>query len=427
MPDGGIATTFTDITPSVEAADALEKANETLERRVRERTEELTRLTAALARAKREADEANISKTRFLAAASHDILQPLNAARLYVTSLVERRGASPDGELVGNIDASLEAVEEIFSALLDMSRLDTGVLRPEFASFRIDQLLRQIEVEFAPIASSKGLELVFVSCMRVVRSDRLLLRRLLQNLVSNAIKYTPHGRVLVGCRLRGEQLRIDVCDTGVGIPPSKHKIIFAEFHRLDQGARIARGLGLGLSIVERIARVLKHEIDVDSAIGRGARFSITVPLSNAAPAPVPISVSPDFNASQLAGTVVLCIDNEPAILNGMETLLGGWGCRVLAAPDAATALALIEETGLTPNGVLVDYHLDQGNGISAIEQIRGRYGAELPAILITADRSPRVRDEARRHSILVLNKPVRPAPLRALLAQWRTQRIAAAE
>jgi CheY-like chemotaxis protein len=287
--------------------------------------------------------------------------------------------------------------------------------------------LRQIEVEFAPIASSKGLELVFVSCMRVVRSDRLLLRRLLQNLVSNAIKYTPHGRVLVGCRLRGEQLRIDVCDPGVGIPPSKHKIIFAEFHRLDQGARIARGLGLGLSIVERIARVLKHEIDVDSAIGRGARFSITVPLSNAAPAPVPISVSPDFNASQLAGTVVLCIDNEPAILNGMETLLGGWGCRVLAAPDAATALALIEETGLTPNGVLVDYHLDQGNGISAIEQIRGRYGAELPAILITADRSPRVRDEARRHSILVLNKPVRPAPLRALLAQWRTQRIAAAE
>ncbi|HWM83553.1 MAG TPA: hybrid sensor histidine kinase/response regulator [Pseudolabrys sp.] len=428
MPDGGIATTFTDITPSVEAADALEKANETLERRVRERTEELTRLNAALARAKREADEANVSKTRFLAAASHDILQPLNAARLYVTSLVERRGASPDGELVGNIDASLEAVEEIFSALLDMSRLDTGVLRPEFASFRIDQLLRQIEVEFAPIARSKGLELVFVPCARVVRSDRLLLRRLLQNLVSNAIKYTPQGRVLVGCRLRGDYLRIDVCDTGVGIPPSKHKIIFAEFHRLDQGARIARGLGLGLSIVERIARVLKHEIDVDSAVGRGARFSITVPLSNAAPAPLPIPVNSDPNASQLTGTVVLCIDNEPAILRGMETLLGGWGCRVLAAPDAAGALALLEEIETMPNGVLVDYHLDESNGIAAIEQIRGRYGdAELPAILITADRSPRVRDEARRHGILVLNKPVRPAPLRALLAQWRTRRIAAAE
>ena len=427
MPDGGIATTFTDITPSVEAADALEKANETLERRVRERTEELTRLNAALARAKREADEANISKTRFLAAASHDILQPLNAARLYVTSLVERSGGSPNGELVGNIDASLEAVEEIFSALLDMSRLDTGVLRPEFASFRIDQLLRQIEVEFAPIARSKGLELIFMPCTRVIRSDRLLLRRLLQNLVSNAIKYTPHGRVLVGCRLRGDFLRIDVCDTGVGIPPSKHKIIFAEFHRLDQGARIARGLGLGLSIVERIGRVLRHEIDVDSAVGRGARFSITVPLSNAAPAPLPIPVNPDPNATQLTGTVVACIDNEPAILSGMQTLLGGWGCRVLTAADATAALTLLKDTDTTPHGVLVDYHLDESNGIAAIEAIRGRYGADLPAILITADRSPRVRDEARRHGIQVLNKPVRPAPLRALLAQWRTRRIAAAE
>ena len=162
MPDGGIVTTFTDITPSVEAAEALERANETLERRVRERTEELTRLNAALARAKGEADEANISKTKFLAAASHDILQPLNAARLYVTSLIERQGGSGDSRLVDNIDASLEAVEEIFGALLDISRLDTGVMRPEFASFRIDDLMRQIELEFAPLAGAKGLDLTFV-------------------------------------------------------------------------------------------------------------------------------------------------------------------------------------------------------------------------------------------------------------------------
>ncbi len=425
MPDGGIATTFTDITPSVEAAEALEKANETLERRVQERTEELTRLNAALGHAKREAEDANISKTRFLAAASHDILQPLNAARLYVTSLVERRGTSPEGELVGNIDASLEAVEEIFGALLDISRLDTGTMRPELASFRIDHLLRQIEVEFAPIAKEKGLDLKFLPCRMVVRSDRRLLRRLLQNLVSNAIKYTPQGRVLVGCRRREGQLRIDVCDTGVGIPADKHRVIFTEFHRLDQGARIARGLGLGLSIVERIARVLTHDIGVESNVGRGSRFSITVPVSTAVPTAMLVPDEPDFDAAQLAGTVVLCIDNEPAILDGMQTLLGGWGCRVLVGADLESAIAATEGAGARPNGLVVDYHLDHGNGISAIEELRKRFNADLPAILITADRSPRVRDEARARGIQMLNKPVRPAALRAMLSQWRMPRIAA--
>src|SRR5260221_2068766 len=183
MPDGGTVTTFTDISASMEAAEALERSNETLERRVRERTKELTRLNAALGRAKGEADEANISKTRFLAAASHDILQPLNAARLYVTSLIERQGGRDDRRLIDNIDASLEAVEEIFGALLDMSRLDTGAMRPEFASFRIDELMHQIELEFAPLASARGLDLKFVPSSLVVRSDRRLLRRLVQNLV----------------------------------------------------------------------------------------------------------------------------------------------------------------------------------------------------------------------------------------------------
>ena len=236
MPDGGLVTTFTDITPSVEAAEALERANATLERRVRERTRELTRLNTELERAKAEADDANVSKTRFIAAASHDILQPLNAARLYVTSLIERQRAGEDAELVRNVDASLEAVEEIFAALLDISRLDTGAMKPEMTDFRIDELLRQLEVEFAPLAREKGLDLDFVPCSLAVRSDRRLLRRLLQNLVSNAIKYTPQGRVLIGCRRRGARLRIDVYDTGIGIPQAKRRAVFKEFHRLDQGA-----------------------------------------------------------------------------------------------------------------------------------------------------------------------------------------------
>ena len=348
MPDGGIVTTFTDITPSVEAAEALERANESLERRVRERTEELMRLNTELGRAKALADEANISKTRFLAAASHDILQPLNAARLYVTSLVERKVNTDDDRLVSNIDASLEAVEEILSVLLDISRLDAGAMKPELASFAIDEILRQLEVEFAPLARAKGLELTFVPSSLAVRSDRRLLRRLLQNLVSNAVKYTPKGRVLVGCRRRGRSLRIDIYDTGLGIPASKKRAIFTEFHRLDQGAKIARGLGLGLSIVERIARVLDHEVDLQSAAGQGSHFWVEVPISAQVASTVSPSQPQRVETGHLAGMIVLCIDNEPKILEGMETLLGGWGCKVLTAANLSTALAALKADELRP-------------------------------------------------------------------------------
>jgi len=427
MPDGGLVTTATDVTPSVEAAEALERANDDLERRVKERTEQLTRLNAALERAKGEAEEANVSKTRFLAAASHDILQPLNAARLYVTSLVERQGTGEDARLVSNVDASLEAVEEILGALLDISRLDSGAMKPELSSFRIDDIMRQLEVEFAPLAREKGLTLTFVPSTRSVRSDRRLLRRLLQNLVSNAIKYTPRGRVLIGCRHNGGRMRIDVYDTGLGIPQSKKRAIFQEFHRLDQGAKVARGLGLGLSIVERIGRVLDHRIALQSKTGKGSQFSVEVPLAPALPVDGRLPVQKPADISQLADLLVLCIDNEPKILDGMATLLGGWGCRVLKAPDLKSALAEVSDAKAVPSGLLVDYHLDSGNGIEAIAALRWRLGAELPAILITADRSPLVREEARTRDILVLNKPLKPAALRALLAQWRVQRMAAAE
>ena len=426
MPDGGLVTTFTDITPSVKAAEALERANATLERRVRERTGELTRLNAELERAKAEADDANVSKTRFVAAASHDILQPLNAARLYVTSLIERQGGGgEDTNLVHNIDASLEAVEEIFAALLDISRLDTGAMQPELTDFRIDELLARLEVEFAPLAREKGLQLKFMPCALAVRSDRRLLRRLLQNLVSNAIKYTPKGTVLVGCRRRGARLRIDVYDTGIGIPQAKRRAVFKEFHRLDQGARVARGVGLGLSIVERIARVLDCEVALKSDVGRGSRFSVEVPRGRAAAAEPALRAAAKAAAGQLAGTVVVCIDNEPAILDGMQTLLRGWGCRVLQAVDLAAALAAIAASGCEPDGLLVDYHLDADNGLDAIAELRARYGRGLPAILLTADRSLKVRDEARTAGAHVLNKPVKPASLRALMTQWRVQRVAA--
>jgi len=427
MPDGGLVITFTDVTPSFEAAEALERANATLEKRVRDRTEELTRLNSELALAKSTAEDANISKTRFLAAASHDILQPLNAARLYVTSLVERQNGGEDSRLVENIDESLEAIEEILGALLDISRLDAGAMTPAITSFKMADLMRSLEIEFAPSARAKGLELIFVPCSLPVESDRLMLRRLLQNFISNAIKYTPQGRVLVGCRRRGQSLQIGVHDTGVGIPVLKRGEIFKEFHRLEQGARIARGLGLGLSIVERLARVLDHGIAIDANASGGSVFSVTVPTAAAVNHTAAVTSATPLARTPISGALVVCIENDPAILDGMKTLLMAWNAEVIALTDPDAAMEAIEAAGGQVTGLLVDYHLDRGNGVAAIRDIRRRFGETIPAILITADRSPHVRAAAREENIAVLNKPVKPASLRALLGQWRIQQMVAAE
>jgi Na+/proline symporter/signal transduction histidine kinase len=426
MPGGGLVITFSDVTPSFEAAEALERANATLEKRVRDRTEELTRLNSELALAKSTAEDASISKTRFLAAASHDILQPLNAARLYVTSLVERQNGGEVSRLVENIDDSLEAIEEILGALLDISRLDAGAMTPSITRFKIGDLMRSLEIEFAPIARAKGLKLTFVPCSLPVESDRALLRRLLQNFISNAVKYTPRGRVLVGCRRYGQSLQIGVYDTGVGIPVLKRGEIFKEFHRLEQGARIARGLGLGLSIVERLARVLNHSIALDANAGGGSVFSVMVPVAKAINHTAAVTSATPLSKTPMSGSLIVCIENDGAILDGMKTLLTAWDAEVIAVTDPDTAISAIETAGGRVTGLLVDYHLDRGNGVAAIRDIRRRFGDNIPAILITADRSPNVRAAAREEHIAVLNKPVKPASLRALLGQWRTQQMVAA-
>lgn len=416
IPDGGVVATFTDVTDAV----VTEKA---LEARVNERTRELTHLNQELARAKAEADSANYSKTRFLAAASHDILQPLNAARLYVSSLVERsEGMSQD--LVANVDASLQSVEEIFSVLLDISRLDAGALTPDISTFKLGDVMRQLEVEFTPLAHEKNLALKVVPTELWVRSDRRMLRRLLQNLLSNGIKYTQTGTVLMGVRRLGNRVRIEVWDTGLGIPASSQRAIFKEFQRLDPGARVARGLGLGLSIVERVARILDHPLTLNSTPGRGSTFRVEVPTGlpqRSVPAE-PAALS-HFAPTLLAQAHILCIDNEPAILDGMTQLLGGWGCRVTATANLADALTSLEQGH--PDIVIVDYHLDGGDGLSAIREIRAKIGGEVPGIVVTADRGRAVRDGARAQDLEVLHKPVRPAALRALLAQMRVTRPAA--
>lgn len=424
LPDGGFITTYTDISDTVKAEQALAAANESLEQRVRERTEELTQVNSELARAKIIADEANVSKTRFLAAASHDILQPLNAARLFTTSLLERERNQNEAGLASNIDASLEAVEDILGALLEMSRLDAGALKPEPTSFRLDEITRQLEREFQPTAQAKNLRLRFVHPSITVRSDRRMTRRLLQNLVSNAVKYTPSGSVLVGCRRSANSIRVEVIDTGLGIPADKQKEIFQEFQRLDEGARTARGLGLGLSIVERIARVLNSRIQVRSTSKKGSLFSFTLPrTAERATAELPAEQVRPLLAP-LGGLTVLTIDNEPTILTGMRTLLEGWGCTVLTAGSIGDALKQLEQGG-RPDGIIADYHLNNETGLGAIDALRGLLGVSTPALLITADRSPEVRDEAARRDIPLINKPVRPAALRAMLAQWRIAKVAA--
>ena len=428
LPDGGIVTTYTDVTQTVQTEEALEAANELLEERVEQRTAELLRLNDELARAKTVAEEANLSKTRFLAAASHDILQPLNAARLYASSLRESAshlGREERADLARNVDISLEAVEEILGALLDISRLDAGATKPEISDVPVADLMRMLEVEFAPIAKAKGLDMRFVSTKLAIRTDRRLMRRLLQNLVSNALKYTLRGRVLVGCRRSGEALRIEVWDTGLGIPAEQQRTVFQEFQRLDAGARIARGLGLGLSIVERLCRVLGHPLGLTSRPSKGSVFSVTAPIgtptqerADEASALRPIGGEP------LVGLKILAIDNEPRVLEGMRLLMSRWGCAVATAHGLAEARKTLAGFG-APDVVIADYHLDEGDGIEVIKALRKDLGRDLPAILATADRSPEVRGAAARADIVILNKPLKPAPLRAQLTRYRALREAA--
>ena len=414
MPDGGVVVTIIDATTSVMAAEALQRSNESLERRVAERTAELTRLNAELADAKAEADGANLSKTRFIAAASHDILQPLNAARLFTSSLVERLKRTRDGELVRNVDASLEAVEEILSALLDISKLDAGAMNAEVAPFRIEEILQALALEFGPAAGKKGLKFRVMACGVTLDSDRKLLRRVLQNFVSNAIKYTKHGRVLMGCRRRGALLRIEVHDTGPGIPQSKHDVIFQEFQRLQSDGDGTMGIGLGLSIVERMAKVLGARVTMRSEPGRGSMFAIDVAIAAVAK-PAPKHRKPRPPA--LSGAFrILVIDNERSIREAMELLLTGWGNVVHTARGLEEAAAAFTAADGKIDMILADYHLDNEDGIAVIRALRTKARRPIPAVLITADRSPEVADLAVAHDVHLLRKPVKPASLRAAMS-----------
>ena len=428
LHNGGLFFTYSDATAQAQSEEELEAENETLELRVRERTEQLVSLNLELARAKAEADDANITKSRFLAAASHDVLQPLSAARLYASSLRERlrQHAGPDETLAlaDNVDHSLGAVEEVMGSLLEISQLDAGATKTEISNFPLNALFQELRIDFEPSAIERGLRLTFVSTSLHVRSDHTLLRRLLQNLVSNALKYTPQGRVLVGVRRIGDNARIEVLDTGVGIPASKLQLIFREFERLPSGAQTTPGAGLGLSIVERLSLVLGHDVTVRSVLGHGSAFAVALPRASASV--VDIAATPPMIVRQglLDGLVVAAVDDEPHILAGMDNLLRGWGCVVACGADLASLEKALAARHLEPDVIVADYHVGDVDGLGIIAALRARFG-ECPAVLVTADHTPGVRELARRADIRVLNKPVRPATLRALLAQWRLVKTAA--
>jgi PAS domain S-box-containing protein len=428
LPDGGYVTTYNDITDFKRTEQALLEAKQTLEQRVEERTAELKAALAAQEDAKRLAEEANSTKTRFVAAASHDLLQPLNAARLFASTLGERTEDPAVVEIAERIDSSMRAAEEVLDDMLDIARLESGTLRTDITEFSVAEAFEHIERQFAPLATRRGLRLRVTRPAYRVLSDRVLLRRILQNLVSNALRYTQRGGVLLTCRRRGACVELQVWDTGPGIAEQHQRAIFDEFRRLDRPSPWGeQGLGLGLSICHRIALLLGHELGVRSEVGRGSVFGIRVPLSSspATSSPPPPEAAAAAPAS-LVGLTALCVDNEPEILAGMNALVSRWGVRVVTATGAAEARAALEKE--RPDVVLADYRLGEGepDGLELLQSMR-RAGVEpLPGALVTADHSAAVTERARALGYPVLRKPVKPAALRALLGALASQRPSAA-
>ena len=414
LPGGGYVTTYTDVTAYKRAEQALIEANETLEQRVDQRTAELSEALAATAQAQRTAEAANASKTRFLAAASHDLLQPLNAARLFTSALRQQSALDAESrQLAERIDAAFRAAEDLLDALLDTSRLDTGSTQPEIGDFALAELFDSLQSQFAVLAEQRGLRLRVAPTGLAVRSDPQLLRRVLQNFLSNALRYTQRGSVLLGARRAGDEVRIEVWDTGPGIAAEQRARVFGEFQRLEQPSPWGeKGLGLGLSICDRIAAMLDHRLALHSRPGHGSCFAIVVPRAAAAP-PRRQAVHRGGSDEQLPLTV-LCLDDDAAILDGMRALLGRWGVDCRTAHDVAAAAAELRRGPV--DLILADYHLADGiDGLQALQQLRAARDPLPPAALITADGSSELKQRARALGYPLLHKPVKPAALRALL------------
>lgn len=403
MPDRGFVVSFSDISSERAALRALTEANETLEQRVNDRTLELAE---ALGRAER----ANAARSRFVAAAGHDLLQPLSAAKLFLASISDEALSNETRQTVSKAEKALASVEAILSALLDISRLESGRTAVDIRAIRLSVMLGQLRDEFTPLARAKGLRFDVVSSSAVVESDGTYLRRILQNLIGNAIRYTRAGRVLVGVRRLRGAVRVEVIDTGPGIPREEQENIFREFHRLEARASASEGMGLGLAIVERACQLLFHPLLLDSEPGFGTRFGVTIPLAvQGMDTAVPDRPTDPARASDFPMQIVLLVENDSELRKAICLLLEKWNLQVIDVGSAEEALSLLDDLGIVPDRFLIDYQLGDGmDGLALTAALRERYG-DISLRIITAQRAEAVR----RHNpdVIVLQKPLNSADL----------------
>lgn len=391
----------------------------TLQRTVRETLQlrfDNMALVRELTLAKERAEAANVGKSKFLAAASHDLRQPLHALGLFLQTLRESALPEPEQRALGHARRSMDAMEGMFTSLLDVSRLDAHVVVPRLESFALQAVFERARTELEPLAAAKGLCLRTAPTRAVVHSDPLLLERIVLNLASNAVRHTERGAVLVGCRRDGDALRIEVRDSGPGIPPERHAEIFDEFTQLNNPERDRnKGLGLGLAIVSRLSQLLGHRLALRSRPGAGSVFSITLPRGEPPPESAP---RPAPEIADVSGMLVAVVDDDDVVLEAMTALLGKWGCHSVCAGSGAELLARLAGTERVPDLLVCDYRLRGGeSGLDAVELVREEFNADIPAAIITGDTGPERLREVEASGLAILHKPVNPARLRALLAE----------
>jgi signal transduction histidine kinase/ActR/RegA family two-component response regulator len=413
MPDNGFVISFTDVSAERAAVRAMSQVNEMLERRVTERTLELEDALS-------EAERANASKSRFVAAASHDLLQPLSAAKLFVGSLQSDLEQPEMRDRLGKAQNALQSVEHILEALLDISRLDSGRAEVNLGSVALGDVIGQLCEELSPVAAQSGVEMRAVPTSAHVRSDVTYLRRVAQNLISNAIRYSDHGKVLVGVRHLPRSVRLEVWDNGPGIPENQQERVFDEFHRLHASANPSDGMGLGLAIVERACRLLEHPLHLHSVEGRGTRFSVELPRALGKAPNGPAAHTPDATLPQ---QIVLLIEDDAELRNALTLTLESWGQDVFACGDLKQAQDLLTDVDIAPDCMIVDFQLGNGQlGSDAVVALRARHGA-IPACVITANRSGHLREICARIGADLLHKPLDPKALRGFLSEAAQNRL----